>query len=151
MNKQKIYCFSNVRGGGDGIAYAMAEDGTVLGSHWCSHECYVPGDLGVTEGSRLDRHEGYAKHYPAGYEMEFVPAREVKRHEGLARAFALNKQQKEEAKAQESSNERAKAAPATTGLSPTSDASWPGSLLSRVLGSGASNENAETWRFGDLG
>lgn len=72
--KPKIYCFSNVQGGGDGIAYAMAEDGTVLGSHWCSHEAYVPGDLGVDEGSRPDRHKGYAEHYPSGYEMEFVPA-----------------------------------------------------------------------------
>lgn len=104
MNKPKIYCFSNVRGGGDGIAYAMAEDGTVLGSHWCSHEGYVPHDLGVNEGSRPDLHEGYAKHYPEGYEMEFVPAKEVKKHEGLNRAFALNKQQAAEAEKNESSN-----------------------------------------------
>lgn len=86
----KIYCFSNVVGGGDGIAYAMAEDGTVLGSHWCSHECYVPNDLGVIEGKRLDRHESYKKHYPNGYEMEFVPARDVLTHKGLQKAFELN-------------------------------------------------------------
>lgn len=97
--KPKIYCFSNVRGGGDGIAYAMAEDGTVLGSHWCSHEIYVPGDLGVTEGFRPDRHETYAKHYPAGYEMVFIPARDVLTHEGLQRAFALNQEQAKAAKA----------------------------------------------------
>lgn len=92
MSKPKIFCFSNVRGGGDGIAYAMAEDGTVLGSHLCSHEGYVPGDLGVTEGSRPDRHAGYRTHYPDGYEMVFVPAREVKQHDGLRRAFELNQQ-----------------------------------------------------------
>lgn len=93
MNRPKIYCFSNVRGGGDGIAYAMAEDGTVLGSHLCSHEFYVPGDLGVTEGTRPDRHETYSKHYPDGYDMEFVAACDVLKHEGLSIAFELNQQQ----------------------------------------------------------
>lgn len=91
--KPKIYAFSNVRGGGDGIAYAMAADGTVLGSHWCSHESYVPIDLGVREGCRADRHETYAKHYPDGYEMEFVRAADVKTHEGLREAFRLNQLQ----------------------------------------------------------
>ena len=92
MTKPKIFCFSNVLGGGDGIAYAIAEDGVVLGSHWCSCEAYVPGDLGVTEGSRPDRHETYAKHYPDGYEMEFIRASDVKTHEGLKMAFANNQQ-----------------------------------------------------------
>ena len=91
--KPKIYAFSNVVGGGDGPAYAMAEDGTVLGSHWCSHEGYVPGDLGVTEGTRPDRHKTYAEHYPEGYEMEFVPAAQVRSHAGLQMAFALNQKQ----------------------------------------------------------
>ncbi len=86
--KPKIYCFSNVKGGGEGIALAMAEDGTVLGSHFCSSEYYVPGDLGVIPGSRPDRHEAYAKHYPDGYEMEFVPDREVASNAGLQAAFA---------------------------------------------------------------
>lgn len=98
-NLPKIYCFSNVRGGGDGIAYAMAEDGTVLGSHWCSSEFYVPHDLGVTEGSRLDRHETYAKHYPDGYEMEFIRAADVIAHAGLDKAFALNQEQAKAAEA----------------------------------------------------
>jgi hypothetical protein len=93
--KPKIYCFSNVVGGGDGIAYAMAEDGTVLGSHWCSHENYVPHDLGVREGARPDRHETYRKHYPEGYEMVFVPSAEVSTHEGLQKAFELNHKQTE--------------------------------------------------------
>lgn len=79
--KPKIFCFSNMVGGSEGIAYALAEDGIVLGSHFCSHESYVPGDLGVIEGARPDRHEHYAKHYPDGYEMEFIPARQVKEHD----------------------------------------------------------------------
>ena len=90
----KIYCFSNVVGGGEGVALAIAEDGTVLGSHWCSHENWVPYDLGVIEGERPDRHETYAKHYPDGYEMEFVSSRAVNGHEGLLRAFELNAAQR---------------------------------------------------------
>lgn len=86
----KIYAFSNVAGGGDGSALAMAEDGTVLGEHWCSHEGYVPGDLGVTPGSRLDRHVDYKAHYSDGYEMEFVPATDIDDHAGLQAAFLLN-------------------------------------------------------------
>lgn len=93
----KIYCFSNVVGGGDGIAYAMGDDGVVLGSHWCSSEYYVPEDLGVTEGCRPDRHETYKKHFPDGYEMEFVRARDIKTHEELNKAFELNQKLAEEA------------------------------------------------------
>lgn len=89
----KIYAFSNVVGGGDGAAYAMADDGTVLGSHWCSHECYVPYDLGVKEGARPDRHETYREHFPNGYEMEFVRAADIKTHPGLIEAFRLNQLQ----------------------------------------------------------
>lgn len=93
----KIYCFSNVVGGGEGIAYAIGDDGTVLGTHYCSHEFYVPNDLGVTEGSRPDRHEAYKKHFPNGYEMEFIPSNNVETHEGLQEAFRLNQLQAETA------------------------------------------------------
>ena len=87
---KKIYCFSGMADGGDGIAYAMAEDGTVLGSHWCSNEYYIHHDLGVSTGSRPDRHVTYAEHFPEGYEMEFVAAKDIDDHEGLKVAFALN-------------------------------------------------------------
>lgn len=88
----KIFVFSNV-GGGDGPCYAMAQDGTVLGSHWCSHEIYASGDLGVKAGSRPDRHETYKKHYQDGYEMEFVPSSKIDDHALLQEAFALNEKQ----------------------------------------------------------
>ena len=94
----KIFVFSNTRRGGEGICYAMAEDGTVLGSHLCSHEVYARHDLGVIAGSRKDRHVDYAKHYPDGYEMEFVYAKDVLSHKGLMRAFELNQKQGKEAK-----------------------------------------------------
>lgn len=87
--KPKIFAFSNVRGG-DVQAYGMAEDGTILADHWCSNEAWVPNDLGVTSGRK---HEEYRKHYPDGFEVEFVLASEVLTHAGLKRAFELNQQQ----------------------------------------------------------
>lgn len=85
-----IYAFSNVKGGGEGIAYAIAEDGTCLGSHWCSCEAYVPHDLGVLEGARSDRHEHYRAHYSEGYRMNFILAAEVDKHPGLKEAHKKN-------------------------------------------------------------
>lgn len=92
-----IYAFSNVKGGGDGIAYAIAEDGMGLGSHWCSNEGYVPHDLGAREGARPDRHENsYMKHYPDGYRMDFVPSAEVMTHPGLEAAYQRNQDRGED-------------------------------------------------------
>lgn len=93
----KIYCFSNVIGGRDGAAYAIADDGTVLGSHWCSNEYFVPQDLGVIDGTRPDRHETYKKHFPNGYEMEFVASKDIENHKGLNEALRLNQLQAEQA------------------------------------------------------
>lgn len=85
----KIFGFNN--GGPYGFmdARLIAEDGTPLGGHLCSDECFMPGDLGVIEGRRADRHELFKKHYPDGYRMEFVGYDAVKEHEGLQAAFAL--------------------------------------------------------------
>jgi hypothetical protein len=70
-----IYAFPNSTEPGWIASYAMAEDGTCLGSHICSHEAYIPHDLGVLEGTREDRHETYQSHYPDGYRMEcLLPA-----------------------------------------------------------------------------
>jgi hypothetical protein len=59
-----IYLWSNSPDG-DGIAYAMAQDGTVLGSHWCSHWGYMRHDL----HDRADRRAACEKHYPDGYRL----------------------------------------------------------------------------------
>lgn len=92
-DKPKIFVFSNVRGGDEGMCYAIAEDGECLGGHWCSHESFALIDLGVTPGRRLDRHETYAKHYPDGYEMEFVRGRDIEGHEALQLTLELNRKQ----------------------------------------------------------
>lgn len=88
--KKKIYVFG-FGDGGDGMYYALSEDGYHLGSHLCSHEGFAKGDLGA-DGSRPDRHKIYKKAYPDGYEMEFVPCSERDEHEGLQRAIKLNKE-----------------------------------------------------------
>jgi hypothetical protein len=82
-----IYGFNN--GGSDDWWHAqlLAEDGTELGSHICSHEGYMPGDLGVLEGTRPDRHEHFRVHYPDGYRMEFVSYAQARGHAGLIAAI----------------------------------------------------------------
>ncbi|MBN3848668.1 hypothetical protein G3N58_17825 [Paraburkholderia sp. Ac-20342] len=90
MSKPKIYVFSNVVGGGDGPCYAMAEDGTVVGSHYCSNEQWAIHDLGVTSDWH---HEEYRAHYPDGYEMEFVPVANRDAHASLKAALELNARQ----------------------------------------------------------
>lgn len=59
-----VYIFSYTQSG-DGPAYSMAEDGTVLGSHWCSHRGYMRHDL----HDRADRLAAIQAHYPDGYRL----------------------------------------------------------------------------------
>ena len=82
-----IYGFNN-GGGSDCLsAVLIAEDGTTLGGHICSHEGYMKHDLGILEGTRPDRHETFQKHYPDGYRMDFVGYSDVRGHAGLKSAF----------------------------------------------------------------
>lgn len=85
-----IYGFNNGGRRDWWIGYLIAEDGVCLGSHVCSHESYMPHDLGIVEGSAPDRHETFRKHYPDGYRMEFVPASDVASHPGLSVAYDRN-------------------------------------------------------------
>lgn len=83
-----VYGFNN--GGSPGWHYAVAisEDGFNLGEHICSHEAFMPADLGVIEGTRSDRHDNsYRKHYPDGYRMDFVPYENISEHVGLQAAI----------------------------------------------------------------
>jgi hypothetical protein len=88
-----IYGFNN--GGYPGwlSAVALAEDGTVLGGHCCSNEGYMPHDLGILEGTRLDRHEeSYRPHYPNGYRMEFVSSEDFSQHDKLKAAISRHQE-----------------------------------------------------------
>ena len=82
-----IYGFNNGGSAGLFVGMLIAQDGTPLGSHWCSHEGFMPYDLGVIEGSRPDRHEHFRKHYPNGYRMDFVGYDDVPAHSGINAAF----------------------------------------------------------------
>ena len=86
-----IYGFNN-GGPSDWLnGVLLAEDGECLGGHICSHECFMPGDLGIIEGSRPDRHETFREHYPEGYRMEFVKLVDVRKgHSGLLAAYERN-------------------------------------------------------------
>ncbi len=94
-----IYGFNNGGSSGWYSAVLMAEDGTCLGDHACSAECYMPYDLGILEGTRPDRHETFREHYPDGYQMEFVSFEAAKTHEKLQAAFKLNEAQAKAAEA----------------------------------------------------
>lgn len=96
-----IYGFNNGGSSGWLRATLIAEDGMGLGGHCCSHEGYMEHDLGVLEGARPDRHEDFQKHYPDGYRMDFVPCAEIKTHEALQKAFALNRELASAAKLKE--------------------------------------------------
>lgn len=85
-----IYGFNNGGSPGWYSAVLLAEDGEGLGGHLCSHECFMPGDLGILEGSRPDRHETFRQHYPNGYRMEFIPGDQVRTHPGLDAAYKRN-------------------------------------------------------------
>lgn len=85
-----IYGFNNGGSPGWYSGCLLAEDGEGLGGHLCSHEGFMPGDLGCLEGSRADRHEGCKEHYPEGYRMEFVPERDAMSHAGLEAAYQRN-------------------------------------------------------------
>lgn len=95
-----IYGFNNGGNPGWYSGQLLAEDGTALGGHICSHEGYMEHDLGILEGSRPDRHETFQKHYPDGYRMEFIPATAVKDHSGLIKAYGRNQAQAAKTKGQ---------------------------------------------------
>jgi hypothetical protein len=84
-----IYGWNN--GGKIGFMSAelIAQDGTDLGGHMCSSEEWMPADLGILEGTRPDRHEGFRKHYPDGYRMEFVGYEQVLNHAALMAAIRI--------------------------------------------------------------
>lgn len=83
-----IYGFNNGGRPGWYEGVLLSQDGEYLGGHICSHEGYMPHDLGILDGCRPDRHEGFKKHYADGYRMEFVGRDDVNSHEGLQSAIS---------------------------------------------------------------
>lgn len=92
---RKLYLFNNGSTfEGCNNCYSMADDGTVLGNHICSHDNYMLHDL----HDRKDRLETIKKHFGnEPYEVELIPSNKVESHQGLAEACRLNQLQGEAA------------------------------------------------------
>lgn len=71
------------------LAFALAEDGTGLGSHLCSNPTFIRHDMGFTSSRHRD---AYDKHYPDGYDLEFIEPAFLDTHEGFQKAFKLNQE-----------------------------------------------------------
>jgi hypothetical protein len=83
--KPKIFVFVNTRyRNGDECPVAFSEDGHAIAGHFCSHG-WARHDMGF-DGSNW-KHENYDKHYPDGWELEWVD--DFDSHEGLKAAIAL--------------------------------------------------------------
>lgn len=82
-----LYCYpADGWGDLDVIGYALAEDGTGLGSHISSNKFFSQHDMGFTSNWK---HDIYEKHYPKGFTLEWV--NDPDNHSGVAAAYALNK------------------------------------------------------------
>lgn len=86
--KTKIYGFNNGGSPGWYQAMALSEHGDGVAQHCCSHEDFMPHDLGM-DGKSNWKHDHYNKMFPDGWETEFVPSKKIDSHEGLQKAFAL--------------------------------------------------------------
>ena len=97
--KPKIFLYCTPAAGwgpGDVIGCAMAEDGTGIAQHLSSSEGFAKHDMGLTSNWK---HELYQKHYPEGYELEWVPTDQLETHEGFQKAWALHEAKASVAKA----------------------------------------------------
>jgi len=91
-DKPKIYLFCEPAQGwnpGDVYGRALAEDGTGLDGHLSSNETFSKHDMGLTS---IWKHEIYREHYPNGYELEWIDAKDLDTHEGFQKALKLNQE-----------------------------------------------------------
>lgn len=93
-SKPKIYMWCvPINGWGEGavIGYALAEDGHGLCSHLSSNEDWSKHDMGLHSNWH---HDTYQKHYPEGFELEWIDDTET--HQGFLKAFAINQKNNED-------------------------------------------------------
>jgi len=70
-------------------AQSLAEDGTGLGGHLSTNESWAKHDIGLTSDWH---HDEYRKHYPDGYEVEWIDTDKLDTHEGFQKALKLNRE-----------------------------------------------------------
>ncbi len=101
--KPKIFVFCQGCQPGWHYHTALAEDGTAIAGHVCSHHGFAMHDMGVDENGW--KRDLYAKHYPDGFEVVYVElnnASKLADYPELAEAFRRNKEKNpDEAKAAE--------------------------------------------------
>lgn len=83
--KPKIFAFINGGGGDMLMAAAISEDGYGLSGHCSSSIGWAKHDMGI--GSDW-KHDEYTKHYPQGWELEWVD--NPRNHAGVMKAVALH-------------------------------------------------------------
>lgn len=93
--KPKIYLYCIKQGpsalsryGENVMGFALAEDGTGIASHYSSNVGFSKHDMGLTSTSK---HHYYSRHYPEGYELEWVDEDQIEKHLGLQGALSLNR------------------------------------------------------------
>lgn len=84
----KIFLFCEPVSHGDFAAHAIAEDGTGLGGHLSSSVEFAKHDIGLTSDWH---HDEFRKHYPNGYEVEWIDQKDLATHEGFQKALKLNR------------------------------------------------------------
>jgi len=97
MNKIYVYCvptgrssygvINNAEITGDVIGYALAEDGVCIASHFSSGCNWSKHDMGITSDWH---HDSYKKHYPDGYELEWIDFKDLDNHSEFLKAKELN-------------------------------------------------------------
>jgi hypothetical protein len=93
MTLPKIYLMafeSNALGSGYS-GQAVAEDGTGICGHYSSSLHFAKHDMGLTSDWK---HDLYAKHYPNGYELEWVDNPDS--CPGFLKAFELNMERRDD-------------------------------------------------------
>ena len=100
MNKIYIFCvptgtssygrINDAEATGNVIGYALAEDGNCIASHYSSGRNWAKHDMGITSDWK---HEVYEKHYPDGYELEWIDFEDLDNHAEYLKAKKLNFEQ----------------------------------------------------------
>jgi hypothetical protein len=93
----KVFCWINGGKGTDWVcSITMAEDGTCLGQHVSSSDCFAMRDSGFMVGVGFvennapgnEKRAAMEKHYPDGFDVEWVD--DPLTHAGLLAAYKLN-------------------------------------------------------------
>jgi len=83
MSKIFVSCVPSAFSPGDVIGFALAEDGTALAKHLSSSVVFSKHDMGITS---TWHHDEYKKHYPDGYELEWIDEKDLGSHAGYQEA-----------------------------------------------------------------